>query len=121
MLYSRRPLTRRCTRRIDVIGFPARPLYPLTSIDFSRGSKGVFRYSNIFLAHSVSRRAKAFALELAKAEVLILYPLRDRVHNTVKLLLPINRLKSTIDRLTSFHPKEEASLRVPLFLTPTQR
>ena len=119
ILCNQRPSTRRCTCRIDVIGFPARPSYPLTGIGFSKGSRGVFRYSNIFLAHLVSRRAKAFALELAKAAVLILYPLQDKVHNTVKLLLPINQLKSTFDRSTSFHPKEETSFRVPLFLTLT--
>jgi hypothetical protein len=65
----------------------------------------------------VSRKAKAFALELANTAVLTLLLFFDSVHKTVKFFLPINRLKSTINMLTPFYPKEETSLRVTLFLS----
>jgi hypothetical protein len=84
----------------------------------SNCSKGVFRNSEVFLAHVVSRRAKAFAPESAKAVVLTPHPLRDKVHGIVKLFPPINRLKSTSDMSIPFNPEEESSFRVPLFPTP---
>jgi len=60
---------------------------------------------------------KAFALELARAVVLTLHPLQDRIHGTVKLFPPSSRLKSTLDMSIPFNPKEESSFRVPLFPT----
>ena len=73
ILYYRRPLTYKWIHKIVVIGFPIYPLYPLIGIGLSSVSSGVFKNSEIFLAHLVSRRAKAFALELAKVVVLTLY------------------------------------------------
>ena len=67
--------------------------------------------------HLVLRRAKAFALELAKVVVLTLHPLQDKVYRIVKLFLPNNQLKSTLDISIPFDPKEETFFRVPLFLT----
>ena len=69
----------------------------------------------------MSSSAKAFALELAKAVVLTLYLLRDRIHRIVKLFPPNNQLKSTSNMSIFFDPKEETSFRVPLFLTTPQR
>src|SRR5579862_2735222 len=116
-LYWRRPSMRRCTRSIDTIGFPIRPSYPLTGTGFSRFSIGVFKNSEIFQAHLVSRRAKALALESAKAVVLTPHPLRDKLHRIVKLFPPINRLRSTSDISIAFDPEEESSFRVLLFPT----
>ena len=65
----------------------------------------------------MSRRAKAFALELAKAAVLTLLLFFDSVYRTVKFFLPINQLKSTIDISTFPYPEAETSLRVLLFLS----
>ena len=67
--------------------------------------------------HLVLRRAKAFALELAKVVVLTLYLLQDKVYRIVKLFPPNNQLKSTLDISIPFNPKEESSFRVLLFLT----
>ena len=41
-----------------------------------------------FFAHLVLKRAKAFALELAKAVVLTLYLLQNKLYKTIKLFLP---------------------------------
>jgi hypothetical protein len=92
-------------------------LYPLTGTSFSSVSTKVFKNSEIFLAHLASRRAKAFALELAKAVVLTLYLLQDKVHRIVKLFLLNNQLKSTFNMLIPFNPKEETFFKVSLFLT----
>jgi hypothetical protein len=63
----------------------------------------------------VLRRVKAFALELARAVVLTLYLLQDKVQGIVKLFPPINQLKSTFDMSIPFDFKEESFFRVPLF------
>ena len=44
----------------------------------------------MFFTHFVLRRAKAFALELARAVVVTLYLLRNKVHGIVKLFPPSN-------------------------------
>jgi hypothetical protein len=44
----------------------------------------------IFFTHLILRRAKAFALELARVVVVTLYPLRNKVHSIVKLFPPNN-------------------------------
>jgi hypothetical protein len=72
------------------MGVPICPLYPFTRISFSSVSMEVFKNSVIFFAHFVSRRAKAFALELARVVVVTLYPLRNKVHGIVKLFPPNN-------------------------------
>jgi hypothetical protein len=92
-------------------------LYPLTGTGLSSVFSDVFKNSEIFLAQLVLRRAKAFALELAKAVVLTLHLLQDKVYRTVKLFLLNNQLKSTFNMSIPFNPKEETSFRVPLFLT----
>ena len=74
---------------------PTRLLYPFIEIGLSSISKGVFKNLEIFLAPLVSRRAKAFALELAKAVVLTLHPLQNKVHRIVKLFPPSSQLRST--------------------------
>jgi hypothetical protein len=76
--------------RINSIGLPICPLYPLIKTVLSSFLNRVFRNLEIFLAHLVLRRVKAFALELAKVVVLTLYLLRDKVQGIVKLFLPIN-------------------------------
>ena len=63
------------------------------------------------------RRVKAFALELAKAVVLTLHLLQNKLHRTVKLFLPNSQLRSTSNMLILYNPKEESSFRVPLFLS----
>ena len=93
-----------------------RPSYPLTRTGFSSISKGVFKNSETFLAHLVSRRAKAFALELAKAVVFTLHPLQDRVYRIVKLFLLINQLRSTSDISILFGFEIESFLKAALFL-----
>jgi hypothetical protein len=103
---------------IDAIGFPICLLYLLIRIGLSSISKGVFKNLGIFLVHLVLRRAKAFALELAKVVVLTLYPLYDKVYRIVKLFPPINQLKSTSNISIPSNPKEESSFRGSLFLTP---
>jgi hypothetical protein len=117
MLYNRCLLIHRWIRKVNVIGFPICPLYPLTGTGLSSVSNNVFKNSDIFFAHLVSRRAKAFALVLAKAVVVTLHLFRDKVQGIVKLFLLINQLKSTLDKSTPFNPKEETSFKVPLFLT----
>src|SRR5277367_248633 len=116
-LYCCRLSTRRWIYKIDSIGFPICPLYPLMGMGLSSFSNGVFKNLEIFWVHSALRRAKAFALELARAVVLMLYLLRDRIQGIVRLFLPINRLKSTSNILIPFDPKEESSFRVALFPT----
>src|SRR5277367_3269869 len=116
-LYCCRLSTRRWIYKIDSIGFPICPLYPLMGIGLSSFSNGVFKNLEIFWVHSALRRAKAFALELARAVVLTLYLLQDRIQGIVKLFPPINRLKSTSDISIPFNPKEESSFRVSLFPT----
>ena len=66
------------------------PLYPLTGTGFSSISKGVFKNSETFLVHLVSRRAKAFALELAKVVVLTLLLFFNSVYSIIKFFLLIN-------------------------------
>jgi hypothetical protein len=56
-------------------------------IGLSSAFSNAFKNSKIFLAQLVLRRAKAFALELAKAVVLTLHLLQDKVHRTIKLFL----------------------------------
>ena len=89
-LYYCRLLTYKWIYKIVVIGFPIYPLYPLIGIGLSSVSSGVFKNLEIFLVHLVSRRAKAFTLELAKVVVLTLYLLRDKVYRIVKLFPPNN-------------------------------
>src|ERR1700736_5548787 len=84
---------------------------------FSNVSKGVFKNSESFSAHLVSRRAKAFAPESAKAVVLTPHPLRDKVHGIVKLFPPSSRLRSTSDMSIFPDPEEESSFRDALFPT----
>ena len=50
----------------------------------------MFKNLDIFFAHLVLRRAKAFALVLAKAIVVTLHLFRDKVQGIVKLFLLIN-------------------------------
>ena len=69
-------------------------------------------------AFVVLRRAKAFALELAKAVVLTLHLLRNKLHRTVKLFPPNSQLRLTFNMLILYNPKEESSFRVPLFPSP---
>jgi hypothetical protein len=116
-LYSRRLLTYKWICKINVIGLPTCLLYPLTGIGLFSVSNRVFKNSEIFLAHLVSRRAKAFALVLANAVVLTLHLLRYKVHEIVKPFLLNNQLRSTSDILILYSPKEESSFRALLFLT----
>ena len=116
-LYCYYLLTYRWIYNIDAIGFPIRLLYPLIRIGLSSISSGIFKNFEIFLVHLVSRRAKAFALELAKVVVLTPHLLRDKVYGIVKLFPPNNQLKSTLDISIPFNPKEESSFRVLLFPT----
>jgi hypothetical protein len=78
----------------------------------------MFKNSETFLTHLILRRVKAFALVLAKVVVVTLHLFQDKVHSIVKLFPPINQLKSTLDMLMPFNPKEETSFKVPLFPTP---
>jgi len=45
------------------------PLYPQIGIGLDSSLRGAFKKLASFIAHCVSIKAKAFALELAKAEV----------------------------------------------------
>jgi hypothetical protein len=117
ILYSCCLSTCRCTCRIELISSLMRLLYPFTRIGLSSGSKGVFKNLDISLAHLVSKRAKAFALVLPNTAVLTLLLFLYSIHRIVKFFLLINQLRLTIDKLISFYPKEETSLRVLLFLS----
>ena len=50
----------------------------------------MFKNLDIFFIHLVLKRAKAFALVLAKAVVVTLYLFHNKVQSIVKLLLLIN-------------------------------
>jgi hypothetical protein len=65
-------------------------LYLLTGTSLSSVSNNMFKNLDIFFVHLVLRRAKAFALVLAKAVVVTLYLFCDKVQGTVKLFLLIN-------------------------------
>jgi hypothetical protein len=69
MLYYLRLLTRRCIRKILVIGCPTYPLYPRIGIGLGRSSISALRKLASFTAYWVLIRVKVFALELAKVEV----------------------------------------------------
>ena len=56
-------------RKIVVIGGPIRPLYPRIGIGLGSSSIGAFKKSASFTAYWVLIKARAFAPELAKAEV----------------------------------------------------
>jgi len=51
------------------MGSPIRPLYPRIEIGLGSSLKSTFKKSASFTAYYISIKAKAFALELAKAEV----------------------------------------------------
>jgi len=51
------------------MGGPIRPLYPRIGIGLGSSLKGAFKKLASFIAYYISIKAKAFALELAKAEV----------------------------------------------------
>ena len=69
ILYYLRLLTRRYIRRILVIGYPTRPLYPQIGISLGRSSIGILRKLASFIVYQVLIRVKVFTLELAKVEV----------------------------------------------------
>jgi hypothetical protein len=77
----------------------------------------VFKNLESFLTHLVLKRAKAFALKSAKAVVLTLHLLRNKVYKIVKLFLLNNRLKLTSNMSILIDLKEESSFKVLLFLT----
>ena len=68
-LYCHCLLMRRCIRKIFIIGCFIYPLYPQIGISLGRSSTNAFRKLASFIAHWVSIKVKAFALESAKAEV----------------------------------------------------
>ena len=51
------------------MGSPIRPLYPRIGIGLGSSLRGTFKKLASFIAHYISIKAKAFAPELAKAEV----------------------------------------------------
>jgi len=51
------------------MGGPICPLYPRIGISLGSSLRGAFKKLASFIAHCVSIKAKAFALELVKAEV----------------------------------------------------
>ena len=51
------------------MGSPIHPLYPRIGISLGSSLRGAFKKSASLIAHWVSIKAKAFTLELAKAEV----------------------------------------------------
>jgi len=51
------------------MGGPIRPLYPQIGIGLGSSLRGTFKKLASFIAHYISIKAKAFAPELAKAEV----------------------------------------------------
>jgi hypothetical protein len=59
----------KCIHKILIIGCFTYPLYPQIGIGLGRSSIGIFRKSASFIAYWVSIKVKAFAPELAKAEV----------------------------------------------------
>jgi hypothetical protein len=73
MLYSCCLLILKWILKANVIGSLICLLYPLIRTSLSSVSNNVFKNSETFLIHLVSRRAKAFALVLAKVVVVTLY------------------------------------------------
>jgi len=61
------------------MGSPIRPLYPWIGIGLGSSLRGAFKKLASFIAYCMSIKAKAFALESAKAEVKTWYPLRNKV------------------------------------------
>jgi len=61
------------------MGGPIRPLYPWIGIGLGSSLRGIFKRLASFIAHYISIKAKAFALELAKVEVKTWYLLRNKV------------------------------------------
>jgi len=70
---------RRWIRKIVVIGGPICLLYPQIGIGLGSSLKGIFKKLASFTVHWVFIKVKAFALELAKAEVKTWYLLRNKV------------------------------------------
>jgi len=99
------------------MGSPIRPLYPRIGIGLGSSLMGAFRKSASFMAYWVSIKVKAFALELAKAEVKTWYLLRNKVQGIVQLLPLTSRPRLTSNMSIPFDPREESSSRVPLFPT----
>jgi hypothetical protein len=60
---------------------------------------------------------KPFALELARASILIEYLLYNKVHGNIKYGPLISYLKSISERLTPILPKKESFPRRPRFPT----
>ena len=77
----------------------------------------MFKNSEIFLVYLVLRKAKAFALELAKAVVLTSNLLQDKVYRIVKLFLSNSQLRLTSNMSILYNSKEESFFRVPCFPT----
>ena len=73
ILYYCHLLTYKWIYKIIIIGFLIYLLYPLIEIGLLSISSSIFKNLKIFLVYLVSRRAKAFALELAKVVVLTLH------------------------------------------------
>jgi len=117
MLYYLYPSIRRWIYKIVVIGGSIRLLYPRIGIGLGSSLRGAFKKSASFIAHCISIKVKAFALELAKAEVKTWYLLRNKVQGIVQLLLPTSQPRLTYNMLIPFNPREESCSRVPLFLT----
>ena len=95
---------------------PGCPSNPLGIIGHIRGWGLRFKNVEILFTQAVSINAKPFALELTKAERVILYPFFNKVYRTIKCLPPINQLRSIFIRLIAY-PRQESCPRVPRFPT----
>ena len=69
ILYYLCLLIQRYIRKIFIIGYPTRPLYPRIGIGLGRFSINIFRKSASFTAHWVSIKVKVFTPKSAKVEV----------------------------------------------------
>jgi hypothetical protein len=77
-----------------------------------------FKNVEILFTQAVSINIKPLALELIRAERVILYLFFNKVYKTIKCLSPISRLRLIFIRLI-IYPRQESCPRVPRF--PTTR
>jgi hypothetical protein len=77
-----------------------------------------FKNVEILFTQAVSINIKPLALELIRAERVILYLFFNKVYRTIKCLSPISRLRLIFIRLI-IYPRQESCPRVPRF--PTTR
>jgi hypothetical protein len=89
--------------------------YPFTRILDSRRYNLMLRYRAALAAQIALINTNPFALELIKAQVVTLYPLIASIHLVVNCFLPINCLKSILEKSTLILLRKESCSKHPRF------